>query len=60
MKKCFTPCIYYHEIHDNNQKPSVKILCDIRENEDIKNISEDEINNCEYYKTYRDLNNKMV
>ena len=55
MRKCFTPCVYYHETYDKQSKPSVKVVCDIREGEEIKNISDEDINNCKNFKTYKDV-----
>lgn len=55
MNKCTTPCIYYHEVFDKAKKPSVKIVCDIKEGIEIKNISDDEIINCKHFKTFKDI-----
>lgn len=62
MHRCYTPCIYYHEVHDKSQKPTVKVICDYREGEEIINISKEEINNCEHFKTYNEIkeNNKKI
>lgn len=55
MNKCFTPCIYYHEIRDQEDKNKIlKINCDMKDI-DIRKIPQDEINNCENYKTYKDV-----
>lgn len=59
MKKCFTPCIYYREILYNNNC-NVKLLCDIKEGCDIKKISEEEANNCIYFKSFKDLSYKLI
>jgi hypothetical protein len=59
MIKCFTPCIYYNEIHNKFNKPSIKSICDIRDSGEIKNIPKEEIENCQYFKTYKDIKWKI-
>lgn len=51
MNQCYIPCIHYYEIHNKNNKPSVKVLCVIKDTE-IKNLNPEEINNCRHFKTY--------
>lgn len=60
MNKCITPCIYYSEIFDKSKTSAVKVICDIREGEEIKNILIQEIETCTYFKTYKEIqeNNK--
>ena len=58
MQKCFTPCIYYHEI-ECTEKPTKKLVCDMREGQEIKDIPRDVINDCEYFKTYEDIRKKF-
>jgi uncharacterized FlaG/YvyC family protein len=62
MHKCYTPCIYYHELHDKSKTPTVKVICDIREGQEIRNIPNEEIQNCEHYKTYNEVkeNSKKI
>jgi len=55
MNKCQTPCIYYSEIFDKSKKPMVKTICDYRDGEEIKNISNEEIENCKHFKTYKEI-----
>lgn len=59
MLKCQTPCIYYHEIHNKQEKPSVKVICDYREGEEIKNIPLEEINNCDHFTTLTEVKQKF-
>jgi len=53
ITQCTTPCVFYQEVSDN--KPKIKKqTCNYKET-DIKNISEDEQNNCEYFKSFKDI-----
>ena len=54
MQKCFTPCIWYRE-KDNNEKPTKKMVCDMRDGQEIKDILREIIDTCEYFKTYKDI-----
>ena len=60
MKQCYTPCIFYHEVYDKTKKPSVRVICDIKDGKEIKDIPDEEIQNCEHFKTYNEIkeNNK--
>ena len=51
--RCVYPdtCIYYREIGKKN----VRMVCDYRDGEEIKNILAEEIKNCKHYKTYKDV-----
>lgn len=49
MIKCIIPCIYYREIFD---KSKCKIICD-RSGEELKNISNEEKEQCLYFKTFQ-------
>jgi len=62
MNKCYIPCIYYHEVYDKSKTPTVKITCDIKDGQEIKNIPDKEIQNCEHFKTYNEVkeNNRKV
>jgi len=62
MNKCYIPCIFYHELYDRTQKPSVRIICDIKDGQEIKNIPTEEIQNCGHFKTYSEIkdNNKKI
>ena len=51
-------CIYYNEIIDKNDKYNVKMMCDYKDKE-IKDIPIEEIENCIYHKTYRDIEYKV-
>lgn len=57
MIKCSYPetCIYYHEVFDKNNKPSVRIVCDYRDGLEIKLIPTAEINNCPHFKSYKQI-----
>lgn len=59
MYKCTTPCIYYREIYDQNKKPSIKIICDFRDGEEIKQIPLKEKVNCQHFKTYVNIKWKL-
>ncbi len=62
MNKCITTdlrCIYYHPIEEKNKKPSYRMVCDMREGEEIKNIPQEEINNCKHYKTFKEARLKI-
>lgn len=56
IHKCQTPCIYYHEVFIS--KSLVKLKCDIRDGEEIKNLTEEEIKLCKSYKSYKDVRSK--
>lgn len=60
MLKCFSPCIFYHQIQDKSQKPSMIIICDYKECQEIRNIPINEIEKCQHFKTYNEIkeNNK--
>lgn len=58
MNQCYTPCIYYCEIENKSKNPSMKIICDMRDGEEIRNIPADEIGICKHFKTYKDLKEK--
>ena len=47
MEKCFTPCIFYNEIHSQT-KPGIKLTCDYYNGKELKYISEDEKNKCHF------------
>jgi len=51
--RCTYPdvCVYYREIGKTN----IKTVCERRDGEEIKNIPAEEIENCEYHKTYKDV-----
>lgn len=55
MYHCYTSCIYYYINIDKSRKPSVRLTCDYREGEEIKNIPIEEIKNCEHFKTYKEI-----
>ena len=55
IQKCYTPCIYYHELHDKSKTPTVKVVCDYRDGIEIRLIPNEEINNCSYFKTYKQI-----
>lgn len=55
MHRCYTPCIFYHEVYNKNEKPSVRIICDYKDGKEIKDISEKEIENCIHFKTYEQV-----
>lgn len=57
--KCVTPCIYYQEVLDKSKKPSVKLICNYLE-EELKNISENDINNCQHFKSYNHLKQNKI
>jgi len=55
MHKCHTPCVFYYEIYNKELEiPSVKVVCDYHEDE-IKNIPIEKINNCQHFKTIKQL-----
>ena len=62
MHQCYKSCIYYHIIQDRTKKPSTKLTCDIKDGQEIKNIPNEEIQNCEHFKTYNEVkeNNRKV
>lgn len=51
--KCYSECIFYHISLDKTNKPSVKLTCDYRDGIEFKNIPEQEIKNCNHFKTYQ-------
>ncbi len=55
MLKCQTPCIYYYESHTKSESPTVRLICDFRDGEEIKNLSINEINECKHFKTYNQV-----
>lgn len=60
--KCTYPetCIYFHAMHESHNKPSVRIVCDYRDGLEIRLIPNEEINNCQHFKTFKQIkeNNK--
>ena len=53
--QCTTPCIFYREIIDRSKKPSYKTVCDYKDGEEIKNIPQSEINNCNNFKSFKEI-----
>jgi hypothetical protein len=60
MHKCYTPCIYYNEKYDRSKKPMYKIVCDMKDGEEIRNIPQEEIDNCTHYKSYTEVRSKRL
>ena len=56
MKKCFTPCIYYHETYNENRSPKTKVICDIKDGADILSLSNEEVNICTYFTKSKNIN----
>lgn len=56
MKCTYPVCIYYHEVIDKSQNPSIRIVCDAHDGEDIRNIDTDQ---CPYYKSFKDAKWKI-
>jgi hypothetical protein len=54
MIKCIIPCIYYREIFDKSKNPTCKIICD-RNGEELKNISNEEKEQCIYFKNFQSI-----
>ena len=54
-------CIYYHESHNQNRNPTTleKYFCDRREDEEFKNMTEEERNDCSYFKSYKNIKIKI-
>jgi len=55
--RCSFPqtCIYYYEVYDKHNKPSVRIVCDYKDGTEIKKLSTEEITNCPHFKTYKQV-----
>ena len=51
MHRCFTPCIYYHEIKNKNNNTNIKVICDFYGVE-ISRINKGIKNNCKRFKNY--------
>ena len=51
--RCVYPdtCIYYREIGKKN----IRMVCDYRDGEEIKNIPAEEIKNCKHYKPFNEI-----
>jgi hypothetical protein len=58
MEKCFTPCIFYNEIHSQG-KPSIKLTCDYYNGKELRCISEEEKNKC-HFRPYSSLRPKYT
>ena len=54
--QCTTPCVcvFYQETLENNKPKIKKQTCNYKET-DLKNIPEDEQNNCKCFKSFKDI-----
>lgn len=52
MHQCDRQCIYYRIKQDEEK---TKLTCDMYEGEEINRISKHIKNNCNYYKTHKDI-----